>query len=93
MLQKPDLSASISGMIVCPRNRVTTPEVFPTKDTTPHDTDYVSSLQYTQRQGHDLTNISNQTAPGNITWGPSGLCIMFVKTIISPLDHHRVIMV
>ena len=74
MIHEPDLSASRYGTIVCPRTQVTTPEVLPTRDPTPHDTYYVSSLQCTQRQCHDLMNISNQTAPGNQSRGPSGLC-------------------
>ena len=34
-------------------------------DPTPPDTEFVSSLQYAQQHRHDLTNISNQTAPWN----------------------------
>ena len=63
MVHKPDLSAARSGTIVCPKTWITTPEVSPTGDTTPHDTDYVSSLHYMQRQGHDSINISNLIAP------------------------------
>ena len=48
MLHKPDISAARSGTILCPRTRGTTPEVSRSRETTPHDTDYVSSLQYTQ---------------------------------------------
>ena len=77
-----DLSAAISGTIICPRTRVTTPEVLLTRETTPHDTDYVISLQYMQRQRHGSTNISNRTAPGNRTLGPFGSCSMFVMTLI-----------
>ena len=41
---KPYLSSARSGTILSPRTRVTTPEVSPTRDPNPHDTDYVSSL-------------------------------------------------
>ena len=78
-LHEPDMSAARSGTIVCPRSRITTPEVSRSRETTPHDTDYFSSLQYMQQQCHDLTNISNRTAPGNRTLGPSGSCSMFDK--------------
>ena len=79
MLHKSDQSAARSGTIVCPRTRFTTPKVSTTRDPSPHDTDYASSLQYTQHQGHDSINISNLTAPGNRTCGPSGSCSMFVE--------------
>ena len=80
MLHEPDLSAARSGTIVCPRNRVTTPEVSRSRESTPHDTDYVSSLQYTQQQCHDSINIFlNRTASGNQTLGPSGSCSIFDK--------------
>ena len=79
MLHKPDMSAARSGTILCPRTLVSTPKVSCSRETTPHDTNYVSSLQYLQQQSHDSTNISNQTAPGNRTLGPSCLCSMFDK--------------
>ena len=81
MIHEPDLSAAISGTILCPRTRVTTTKVSPTRDPTPHDTDYVSSLQFMQCQGHDSINISNLTAPRNRTLWPSGLCRMFVGMV------------
>ena len=65
MLHEQDMSLARFGKIVCTRTRVATPEVLTTGDPNPHNIDYVGSLQYTQRQGHDLTNISNRTAPGN----------------------------
>ena len=56
------------------------PEVSRSWETTPHDTHYVSSLQYTRQQCHDLTNIFlNQTVPGNRTLGPFGSCSMSDK--------------
>ena len=79
MIHKPDLSAARSGTIVCPKTRVTTPEVSRGRETTPHDTDYVSSLQYSRKQCHDSTKISNQTAPDNRTLGTSGLWSMVGK--------------
>ena len=79
MLHKIDLSVSRPGMIVCPLTRVTNTDVFPTRDTNPHNTDYISSFQYMQRHGYDSVNTSNLTDPGNRTRGPSGLCSMFVE--------------
>ena len=64
MLHKPDLYAAIYGTIVCPRTQITTPKVSPTGDTTPHNTDYSSSLQYMQPQCRESINISNLTSPG-----------------------------
>ena len=36
---------------------------IPPRVTTPHDTDYISSLQFIQLQCHDLINISNLSVP------------------------------
>ena len=79
MLHEPDLSLARSGTIVCPRTRVTTLEVSPTRYPTPHNTYYVSSLQYKQLHGHELTKISDLTEPMNQTQGSSGSCTMFVE--------------
>ena len=64
MLHKPDMSAEIFGTIVCPRTWVTTTKVSPNRYPNPHDTEYVSSLQYTQRQCHESIKISDLTATG-----------------------------
>ena len=79
MLHEPDISLARSGTIVCPRTRVTTPEVSPTRDPTPHNKYYASSLHYKQLHGHESTKISNLTAPRNQTQGSSGSCTMFVE--------------
>ena len=78
MLQKPHLSEARSDTIVSPRTWITTPKVSPARYPTPQNIDYVSSLQYTQHQGHDSTKILNLTAPGNQTRGTSDPCSMFV---------------
>ena len=64
MLHEPDLSAARSGTIVFPITRkLTYSQGIYSRDPTPHDTDYVSSLQCMQHQRHDYITISNLTAP------------------------------
>ena len=64
MLHKPDLSASRSGTIVCPRAQGHNYQGIDRKDPTPHDTDYVSIPHFTKRQYHESIIISKIIAPG-----------------------------
>ena len=61
-----------------PDHRVIIIEVSTTRDPTPHDKDYVISLQYMQRQCHDSINISNLTVP-SIEPGASRLYSIVVE--------------